>query len=123
MKLTIYTIYDSGISAHMQPFFMQSDGQAIRTFQDNVNSETQSTISKHPSDYTLFKIGTYDDNTAEIVCHTPVSLGNAKRFKIDQAPKISEADVKQLQENILQLTKQISLLPSPLLDEPRLVKK
>ena len=65
MLLNIYTIYDSAAVAYMRPFFQQSDGQAMRSFSD-IALDADHEIGKHPEDYSLFRIGTYNDNTGEI---------------------------------------------------------
>ena len=76
----VFTIYDSKLEAYMQPFFMQSKGQAIRAFTDSVN-DSQSQFNKHPEDFTLFQIGEYDDATARIQnLSTPQSLGVALEY-------------------------------------------
>jgi hypothetical protein len=71
----IYTIYDSKAEAYMSPWFVDKDGQALREFQDVVrNPDTP--FHKHPEDYTLFKIGTYDEWTGKLESlDTPVSMG------------------------------------------------
>lgn len=66
MKLAIYSIHDSAANAYTQPFFMHNDGLAIRAFQDNVNSTEDNNIKKHPEQFTLFKLGEYDDNSGII---------------------------------------------------------
>lgn len=61
MDINIYTIYDQAAKAYMKPIFLNTDGMAIRAFQDAVNSDTPSDISQHPEQFTMFKIGEYDD--------------------------------------------------------------
>lgn len=63
MKLNVYAIYDIAVGAYMRPMFMQSDGQAKRLFID-LCSAADSEIAKHPEDYSLVRIGIWDDNTA-----------------------------------------------------------
>jgi len=64
-KLKVFTVYDSAVGAYMQPFFMQSAGQAIRAMSDTLQS-TEHQFSKHPADFTLFEIGTYDEETGKL---------------------------------------------------------
>lgn len=75
-----YTIYDSKVEAYMKPFFAMSDGDALRSFVDAINSP-DSPFFRHPDDYTLFQIGVYDDTHAELKSTTAVSLGCAIQFK------------------------------------------
>lgn len=81
--LKMFTVYDSKVEAYMKPFFMRSTGEAIRDFTDAVNaSDANSVLSKYPSDYTLFELGDFDENTAVFVPKlTPVSLGVAIEYK------------------------------------------
>lgn len=83
MKLNIYSIYDSAAKAYATPFFMQNDGLAIRAFQSNVNSNEENNISKYPDQFTLFRVGEYDDENGLITSESPESLGNALTFKTD----------------------------------------
>jgi hypothetical protein len=72
---------------------MHNDGLAIRAFQDNVNAEQENNISKHPDQFTLFKIGEFDDATGEIKTDVVKSLGTGLEYK--NSPDISE-DIVQL---------------------------
>lgn len=62
MKLHIFSIYDSAVGAYMQPFFARSTGDAVRSFQDAVN-DPKTSFNAHSSDYTLFYLGTFDDDS------------------------------------------------------------
>ena len=72
MKLGIYSIYDAQIKAFMRPMYFLTDGQAIRSFGDEVNRK-DTEINKHAKDYSLFRLGEFDD-------------GGAK-FELETAPK------------------------------------
>ena len=74
MKLNAYTIYDSKAAcAPRPPFFLGADGEATRLFKDLcMNADTD--IGKHPEDYTLHRIGVYDNVTMELVKETPDCL-------------------------------------------------
>jgi hypothetical protein len=76
MKINIYTIFDSASAAYMRPFFAQSDGQATRSFGDIARDEKHE-IGKHPEDYSLWRIGTFDDNSSEINPETKTCLATA----------------------------------------------
>ena len=62
MKLKVYSIYDVKTEVYNQPFFMHRDAQATRSVVDLV-SDPQSSVSKHPEDYILYRLGEFDDNT------------------------------------------------------------
>lgn len=71
--MLICSVRDSALDAFMQPFVAQSRGQAIRSFTDAVN-DGSTPMNKHPSDYELFVIGTFDEDIGEVKGHTPISL-------------------------------------------------
>lgn len=64
MKMNVYAVFDKAVSAYMRPFFMQSDGQALRSFKDEALN-ADSPIGQHPEDYTLFRLASWDDNTGD----------------------------------------------------------
>ena len=66
MKMIICSVYDSATEAYMRPFAAQSEGQAIRSFEDETNKQG-SEINAHPEDYALFKVADWNDNTATVV--------------------------------------------------------
>ncbi len=76
MKLNIYSIYDSATSAYHRPLFMQADQQAIRLFTD-IATDAEHEIGKHPEDYTLFRIGIFDDQNAKITYEAPECISTA----------------------------------------------
>lgn len=58
-------VHDRQLNAFMRPFVAQSPGQAIRSFRDEVNREG-SEMNRHPEDYTLYRVGVWDQQTGEI---------------------------------------------------------
>lgn len=66
MKLTIYTIFDSAAGLYMRPFYGPSDEAARRSFKD-IATDKEHEVGQHPEDYSLFRIGTYEDTDAKIV--------------------------------------------------------
>mgnify|MGYP000518399210 CR=1 FL=1 len=76
MKLICCSIYDKAVGAYMRPFFMQSEGQALRAFMDDLLSP-DSVIAKHPEDYALFVVGKFFDNTGEVMPCEPRCIGRA----------------------------------------------
>ncbi len=80
MMIKVFTIHDSKANAYLPPFFMNQEGQAIRTFTDCINSPKHQ-FSHHPQDYTLFTIGEFNDQTAGFTYKAaPISLGNGVEF-------------------------------------------
>lgn len=65
MILHIYSVYDSKAKAFLPPFFMHNDALAKRIFGDCA-SDPKHQFNKHPEDYSLFCLGSWDDQNALI---------------------------------------------------------
>lgn len=97
MKLNAYTIYDVASGTYMRPFFAQADGEAIRGFKD-IACDADHSVGKHPEDYTLFRIGEFNDNTGKMAGETPEKLATAlEMVSLDRNP--TKADLKLATEN------------------------
>lgn len=70
MKHSIHAVYDEKAKAYLPPFFLPNAAMAVRVFSDCVFSDDHQ-FGKHPGDYTLFCLGTFDIETAEFDCSTP----------------------------------------------------
>lgn len=68
MILDIFSVYDSKAKAFLPPFFMVNSMVARRSFGEAANDANHQ-FCKHPEDYTLFKIGTWDDSTCAMELH------------------------------------------------------
>lgn len=79
--MRVYAIFDQAIKAYGHPFYARTNAEAIRGFQKEVNTEA-SVLFQSPSDYTLFCIADYDDESGVL---TPLSafesLGTALQYK------------------------------------------
>jgi len=64
MKSIGFSIYDTKAEAFMPPFFMPSVGLGIRAFSD-VCKDANSNVGKHLSDFRLYKVGEFDDNSGD----------------------------------------------------------
>lgn len=71
MKLRAYTIYDRKGLVFNTPYFSHNDQTATRSFSDLVN-DANSAVALHPSDYVLFRVAEYDDQTGGLVPVSPV---------------------------------------------------
>lgn len=68
MTYEMYTLYDSCSQSYNNPFYFLNDNIAKRAAIDLLKrGETE--ISNHPEDFTMFKIGQYDPQTAEITIY------------------------------------------------------
>ncbi|AXH74087.1 MAG: nonstructural protein [Microviridae sp.] len=80
MIKNVYTVYDSKALVYGNPFYSVNDQVALRDF-SQAAGDPGSLISKAPVDYTLFKIGSYDDTTGLFdVLPVHVNLGLASQF-------------------------------------------
>lgn len=70
MKVQIFAIHDAKAKAYNQPYFLHTVDMGIRSFTDAVIN-TESQFHHHPLDYSLFHIGTYDDETSIITSNCP----------------------------------------------------
>lgn len=74
MNMIVFSIYDSKAEMYMQPIFQPTHASAVRAFSGEVN-RSGSLINAYPSDYFLFEIGFFDDETGVIVPNTsPVKV-------------------------------------------------
>ena len=81
MNKVMISVYDSKGEFYSNPICCKSKGEAVRSFEDEVN-DPKSPIFKHPEDYTLFAIGEFDDsNCCFAMYESKVSLGLAVEFK------------------------------------------
>lgn len=102
MKSGVYSIFDSAVQAFMQPYVAQTDGQAIRAFQDTANDEKTS-VNKHPDQYTLFRIAEFDDSDGQMTPLIPVkSLGTAIQYII---PKVDRESLVEMYDLIKEVRK------------------
>lgn len=59
----VYAVKDLAIQGFGDCFLVRAPGEAVRSFQDEVNrSDGKSAVAAHPEDYELYKIGEYDDS-------------------------------------------------------------
>lgn len=61
----IVAIFDRAVSAYARPAFVRSQGEAIRSFIDEINRQGDERMPNamfdHPTDFGLFFLGHYDD--------------------------------------------------------------
>lgn len=67
MKLELYCVFDRAVGAYLQPLFMRSRGEAIRSFSDAC-LDVKHQFSAHAKDYELFFFGSWDDSNGRFEC-------------------------------------------------------
>lgn len=69
LETRIYAIYDVKTGHYGPVMTFVNDGTAIRSFQEMLTSQDpNSLLSLYPSDYILFCLGLYDQETGKIEC-------------------------------------------------------
>lgn len=80
MKLKMFSIFDSKVQAYMAPVFLRSTGEAERAFSASV-ADQSSNFCKFPEDFTLFEVGSWDDQTCVVdLLPTPHPVAKAIQF-------------------------------------------
>lgn len=70
MKYVICAVYDRAAAAYGRPIFVLSVGGAIRSFQDEINRVApENEMNRHPKDFDLYELGTFDDGQARFEIH------------------------------------------------------
>lgn len=67
MILKIVSVKDLAAQAFMQPTFVHHEGLAVREFTDCINKSDHH-FSRHPDDYELYLLGTFDDSDGVFIC-------------------------------------------------------
>lgn len=66
MLWRVCAIFDIKAEVYLPPMVFRSLGEAERVFGD-ICADPKSNISKHPEDYKLFELGTFNDDDAQVV--------------------------------------------------------
>jgi hypothetical protein len=90
MTKQVFAVHDSAAGAYLAPFVVHGEGLAVRMFNDLV-SEPGHQFNKHPEDYTLFKIGRFDEATGELKSMPPQSYGNGLQFLSPKLEAVNDA--------------------------------
>jgi len=86
----IFTIYDDKAECYLPPFYMKTVGEALRAFTDSAN-DVNHAFCKYPADYTMFKLGHFDDGNASFELHpTPASIGKAIEYKTQREMPVGD---------------------------------
>lgn len=59
--LIVVAVKDRLADVFSQPMYFATEGQAKRAFTDAIN-DPQNNMSRHPDDYDMFRLGTFDDS-------------------------------------------------------------
>jgi len=98
MKSQLYAIYDTAAGIYQKPFFGQSDGEVKRSFMD-VATSGDTPIGLHPEDYSLYRLGNFDDNNGKLINEENECLCTAHEI-IAQSQSINPDNVKKFEKTI-----------------------
>lgn len=65
MVVGVYAVFDEKAGAFLAPFTYATDGMASRSFVNEVK-RPDSLIGSSPEDFSLIKLGTFDDQTGAL---------------------------------------------------------
>lgn len=86
MIVNIYSIYDSKAQAYLQPFFCATHALAFRNIEKAMKNP-HSPFSDFPADFTLFKVGEFDDLEGIVIgVSAHENLGNLIQFAPPPSP-------------------------------------
>lgn len=73
MEHKIFSIFDEKAKGFLPPFIFHNENMAKRIFADCVNDPNHQ-FGKHPEDYHLFEIGTFDDVLGRVKPHETIEF-------------------------------------------------
>lgn len=79
MKLQVYVVKDRATEVFGTPMFMISNGQAVRSFTDEVNrADKDNQLYTHPDDFDLHVCGQWDNESGSFDVTLPRVLARGK---------------------------------------------
>lgn len=82
-QLRLFSLFDSGVSAYLKPFWGDHKENALRGLRQLVNdkSNPDNMVANHPEQFVLFELGVFSSHTGLFTAHdVPISLGVAIEF-------------------------------------------
>lgn len=117
MELKLYTIFDSAVQAFMTPFQAVNDGAAIRSVSDMVNAPEPNNVQNHPEHFTLFKLGTFNDQNAIYTLEkSPKPIAACVELVNDTTKRYTNIDLEKIYDQIDIVTKSVLDIRSELED-------
>jgi len=78
--MKLFSVHDKAVDSFAGVICLASDRDATEQFRVVCN-QPDTAFYKHPADFTLFQIGTYNTDTGEITPMTPKLITNATSLK------------------------------------------
>lgn len=97
MNLNAYSIFDSAVGAFGTPVFVQNDLVAKRSCLGAMNTDV---YGMFPDQFTLFRIGEFDQSAGKLIPCDPVSIINFAVLKSQQAvnPSVQSSETLVFEE-------------------------
>jgi hypothetical protein len=84
MEKPVVVLFDNVAQAYKDPFYPPTTGVALREFQDAVNDPNNGQLYKHPQDFDLYVIGSWDEQSGKMtVNEVPEKLANCSSLKTE----------------------------------------
>lgn len=82
MRMLMFSIYDKRAAVYLVPFPARSEIDAKRQIAASVDTPQmrETPIFKHPDDFSLMLLGTFDDETGVMTCQTPTLTAEISQF-------------------------------------------
>lgn len=80
MKIIVAAVMDRQMNAYSAPTFWPTEGTVMRKFQEDAN-DLNSPIYKHSNDYSLWRLGYFEDSTGEFT-NDKEKLAEAANYKV-----------------------------------------
>lgn len=79
MNHLVFSIQDTKSQTFNPPFYQKKTEEALRTF-SKICNDPQSMLSQFPEDFVLHLIGTFDDETGNIIPQPITTLATASQY-------------------------------------------
>lgn len=77
------SIFDTKANLFHAPFWALTNEEGMRKFGDDAR-RAETVIARHPSDYHLYRVGTYNQATGEVAAEKATCLAIATDFIVNQ---------------------------------------
>lgn len=109
MILKAFSLLDQKVGTFSPPFFMSHVGQAIRAVTD-LGQDLNTTVGRHPSDFALCEVGTFDDNTGQFEAMIAIHHGTVLGFLPSRTP-VFEDMTAESRQRVLEALKPNGAVP------------
>lgn len=75
----VFSVYDNKAGTYSRPMFARMQGEMLRSF-TTIANDKKHPVGMYPEDYTLYEIGTFDEQNGEIKPITHKSHGKAIQY-------------------------------------------